>query len=262
MAHLVFLDTEVTKLDQPRLVQLSYHASGAKKALTEIFKPAEPISFRAMAEHGITRQQADQYLPFDGSASQAALRDLAATHIFVAHNAAFDAEVLRNEGVEPKFLLCTMKVAAILAPDVESYNLMSLIYELGLNDENLGHNPHNADFDRCALERLYEHLWGLAAVKWPEKTEKERLYEMVLISARPMLLRTCYFKKHTNTPWAQVATEDRSYLEWVAGNAEFDEDMRYTARFWLDNKSEAATSAPQPEAEPKAAPTIGTDLPF
>lgn len=35
----------------------------------------------------------------------------------------------------------------------------------------------------------------------------------------------CPFKKHRGKPWSEVLETDRSYVEWVAGNPNFDEDL-------------------------------------
>lgn len=107
--NLLFLDTETTdKLENGgRLVQLAYKTSGTKKCEVYYFKPPTPISVEAMSVHHITNEMVENKPAFSDSSAVTTLQFGLDNYIMVAHNAPFDVEILKREGLEPKQFIWT-----------------------------------------------------------------------------------------------------------------------------------------------------------
>ena len=77
--------------------------------------------------------------------------------ISVAHNAAFDVAILRREGIKPRNIICTYKVASAIDTEerFSHYSLQYLRYALGIEIEA---NAHDAIGDVLVLEALFEYL--------------------------------------------------------------------------------------------------------
>lgn len=71
-----------------------------------------PISIDAMTVHHITNEMVLDKPPFRGSDTWSKLQDMANSdgYVMVAHNAAFGVDMLRKEGIEPKSVICTVKL--------------------------------------------------------------------------------------------------------------------------------------------------------
>lgn len=221
MDNLLFLDTETTgKLeDGGRLVQLAFKV-GMKKA-NMFFKPAVPISFEAMSVHHITNEDvADR--PAFGGVEKEAVQALLDSNIMVAHNAVFDAEILRREGLEPKQIICTLKVAQRLF-DFSMYKLQFLRYQLGLEMKEV--RAHDAEGDIEVLEALFSYLLGYLQRESHGKPDSEILADMLKWTKEPVLLRRMPFGEHHGLTFDKVP---RDYLQWVLDKANPDEDLKYT----------------------------------
>ncbi len=133
--------------------------------------------------------------------------------ICVAHNAAFDAQILRNDGIEPTNLLCTFKV--IQALDTENafamYKLQYLRYAL---DMELEVPAHDAMADVLVLEQLFQYELAQAMKKW-SLDGPTAISEMIKISNEPMFFRHLSFGKYKGKTIQEVLMIDRGYLEWL-----------------------------------------------
>jgi len=79
--------------------------------------------------------------------------------IFIAHNASFDYNFIRNEFKRlfyeyKRKTLCTKKLSRKLMPGLKSYGLGSLCKNLGIEN----HSRHRASGDAEATVKLFEHL--------------------------------------------------------------------------------------------------------
>jgi exodeoxyribonuclease X len=54
--------------------------------------------------------------------------------------------------------------------------------------------------------------------------------DLVQISAEPALLRKIGFGKHKGTLFSEAPAD---YLQWIVDKADFDADVTWTAKFWL-----------------------------
>jgi exodeoxyribonuclease X len=181
--------------------------------------------------------------PFIGSQMHKDLeRIFAAGNILVAHNAKFDADILRREGLVIPPFIDTYKVAYHLDPEgtIPRYALQYLRYYFNLEVENAP--AHDALGDIRVLERIFEHLYVQM-----EKTigDAEKILQVMLeVSAQPILLRKFNFGKYIDRKISEIAREDSGYLAWLLnqkimarkrGEAN-DEDWIYTLDYYLNPK--------------------------
>lgn len=213
--NIIFLDTETTGLESNRLVQLAYKDLALNLTVNELFKPPCKIDFEAMATHHITEKMVESKPLFEGSEVKKELKLRLENSILIAHNAEYDIKVLKNEGIEVKDYICTMKLAQTLL-DSENYSMQYLRYFLGIDIEA---TAHDALGDITVLEKLFEHLRGSCVYS---------LDKMVTLSKKPVLLKRITFGKYKGKTFEEIKKLEPSYLTWLANNAD-DENVRHTA---------------------------------
>jgi DNA polymerase III epsilon subunit-like protein len=222
----IFLDTETTgNGPRDRLCQLAFKTD-AGLTVNELFNPGIPISIEAMSIHHITNEMVRQKPPFKGSAAWNQLRDQFRAHdaVMVAHNAAFDLDMLKKEGIEPQKSLCTLKLARHFDKDGEipQFGLQYLRYYLGLN---IDATPHTALGDILVLEALFKRIYARAVKEFGD----DALQRMIDVSNNPILIKKMPFGKHRGLKMEEVPTD---YLKWLA-TTDLDADLRYTVDHYL-----------------------------
>jgi len=201
-------------------------------------KPPLAIGFGAMAVHGITEEEVADKPPFDDTPSAKLLRELNVENsVLIAHNAKFDIDMVKKEGIEWKGAVIDTYRCAKHLIDSDSHALQYLRYSLGLykseNDEEAQRlkaefgdmmNPHNALFDIYILKKLFLHLIGITG-------DYKKLIEL---TATPVLLVTMRFGKYKGESFADIAKKDPSYLKWLKANKQdADQDLEYTLDYYL-----------------------------
>ena len=234
--NLIFLDTETTDLgENARLVQLAYKDSVTGEVVREYFKPPVPVAFGAMAVHHITEKMLVDKPLFVGSLSQEKLMELAKDHILVAHNAAFDLQVLKNEGVVFGQFVDTVRLARHLV-NSEEYKLQYLRYFLNLDAEGM---PHDALGDVMVLEALFGHLFDLVQNKFQLANPAEVLAKILELNQTPVLLEKFWFGKYSGKMFSEVLVSDRGYMDWLLASesqkkeSERNQEMIYTLKYYL-----------------------------
>ena len=240
-SKLIFLDTETTGIeDKDRLCQVAYKFKGKEKEA--LFKPPVPISVDAMAVAHITNKMVDKCEPFINSEMFQDLQKILVDekNILVAHNAKFDVEMLKREGLETKNIIDTYKVAQAWDKEaiIPKYKLQYLRYYFNLEIENVV--AHDALGDVLVLEKIFEHLF--AEMLKESNDEKKVLDEMIEISKLPILIKTMNFGKYNGEKVADVAQKDPQYLEWLLNEkiktrdqgGINDEDWIYTLEHYLE----------------------------
>ncbi|MDR3571645.1 MAG: exonuclease domain-containing protein [Candidatus Pacebacteria bacterium] len=234
----LFFDTETTgNADGDRLCQLGIKERGIEAPyLNELYRPPLPITFEAMAIHHITEKMVADRPAFQETPEYQKIKDDFEHEevVTVAHNASFDVAILRREGIRPRNVICTYKVASTI--DTESafshYSLQYLRYALGIEVEA---NAHDAFGDVLVLEALFEHL--LAKLTAQLGSEELAVKEMLDISSKPKLFTTIRFGKHKGKRIEEIARQDRGYLEWLLKEkkkeGEGEEDWIYTLEHFL-----------------------------
>ncbi|MBI2409693.1 hypothetical protein HYV30_01475 [Candidatus Kaiserbacteria bacterium] len=234
----ILFDTETTgNGDADRLCQLAVKERYVDEPLVNaLYKPPVPISIESMAIHHITERMVVGKPAFKESPEYAGLKDLfeSGETIAVAHNAAFDVAMLAREGIVPKQVICTHKLAYELDPNdtVPNYRLQYLRYLLDLDVEA---EAHDAWGDVLVLEALFERLAKKMVAR--HGTEEAALAAMLAISTRPLLFSTIRFGKYKGTRLEEVARLDRKYLEWLLAQKEQDPsgetDWIYSLKHYL-----------------------------
>jgi exodeoxyribonuclease X len=222
----LFLDTETTgNGPADRLCQIAFKTDEGL-TVNELFNPGVPISIEAMSIHHITNEMVRGKPAFRNSPTWNQLHDLmiADNCELVAHNAAFDVDMLKKEGLEPKNVICTLKLARYLDKEgvIPQYGLQYLRYYLGLNVEA---TPHTALGDILVLKALFKRIYARAFDEFGD----EAVSKMIEVSGQPVLYRRMPFGKHKGMKMEEVPVD---YLQWLAGT-ELDEDMRYTVEHYL-----------------------------
>ncbi len=234
MNKIIFFDTETTgNTDKDRLCQLGVKERGVEKPImNELFMPPVPISIESKAVHHITEKIIGDRPEFVKSSefevSKKLFEDV--NTISVAHNAQFDVEMLKREGVNVSNVICTLKVARALDPNeiITSYRLQYLRYYLGIEIE--GVVAHDAWGDVVVLEQLFERL--LTKLVKEKGSEAEAINEMIEISKKPSKIRTIRFGKYNGKKVEDLVKEDKGYLEWLLKqkreNPDGEDDWIYT----------------------------------
>lgn len=237
--NLIFFDTETTG-NEPKdfLCQIAWKAYGNNEMKSGLFKPPISIPPEASAVHHISNKMVSDKEPFKDSKLWKETKELFESEdtIPVAHNTIFDLGMLKKENIVPKKFICTLRVARELDNDnkIPKYNLQYLRYFLDLEiDENA--LAHSADGDVLVLEKLFERL--LTKIMETEGSKEKAIQKMIEISSHPSIFKTFNFGKYNGKAIADVAKNDRDYLEWLLKskleNSPNDEDWIYTLKYYL-----------------------------
>ena len=223
----IFLDTETTgNGPADHICQIAFKTKEGA-AVNELFNPGMPITIDAMTVHHITNEMVLDKPPFRNSDTWRQLQDLIKSdgNVMVAHNAAFDVDMLKKEGIEPKSDICTLKLARYFDKDgvIPKYGLQYLRYYLSLNVDAV---PHTALGDILVLEALFNRIH----VKAVNEFGDEAVSKMIDVSSKPVLYRRMPFGKHKGLKMEEVPVD---YLQWLSGT-DLEEDLRYTIEQYLN----------------------------
>ena len=143
----IFLDTETTGAGPAdRLCQIAFKLKGGY-AVNELCNPGMPISIDAMTVHHITNEMVLDKPAFRDGGTWKKLLDLVNSdgYVIVAHNAKFDVDMLKKEGIEAKNVICTLKLARYFDKEgvIPRYALQYLRYYLKLNVDAVPQVPTN-----------------------------------------------------------------------------------------------------------------------
>lgn len=232
--RILFLDTETTGgTEEDRLLQLAVKERGnPEPVVNALYMPPVPISLEAMAVHHITPKMLAGRPAFKDAPKYSSLKELLESPdtLVVAHNASFDLAMLAKEGIVPPVHACTYKVACALDAEgaLGKYTLQYLRYAFDLE---LDVPAHDAWGDVVVLEGIFERLLS----QMQQGNEGAALTEMVAISAQPLLFTTLRFGKHRGKKLAEVAKEDKGYLEWLLAQKRQngEEDWVHTLEHYL-----------------------------
>lgn len=224
----VFLDTETTGTGtDDRLCQLAFKTDEGL-IVNELYDPGMPISIDAMSIHHITNEMVQGKPRFRDSKEWSTLHNLLRDDqtVVVAHNAKFDIEMLKREGIDPQKVICTYKLVRYLDKNsaIPKYNLQYLRYFSNLQIE-AEVQAHDALGDVLVLEALFKRVHAKASDEFGEQA----IEQMVNISNNPLLYRKMPFGKHKGANMEDVPVD---YLRWLS-RTDLDEDMAYTVRHFL-----------------------------
>lgn len=235
---LVFFDVEATGIDaEDRLCQIAFKVSkGNANIESHYFKPPLPIKIGAMAVHHITEAMVADKPAFIGSDLHDRLRQYFEQdgHIFVAHNAKYDRDMMIKEGITPSTYIDTLKVAKHVFPTMESYSLQFLRYFFAMEIDAVA---HDAKGDVLVLEQLFYRILTTMQNELGLSVE-QAIERMLAWTQEPILVKYFTFGKHKNKSLEEVAKEDKGYLEWLLRekikSGDTDEDWMYTLNYYLN----------------------------
>ena len=222
----IFLDTETTGNGLvDRLCQIAFKTEEGA-AVNELFNPGIPITIDAMTVHHITNEMVRDKGSFRGSVAWNQLQDLIKSdeNIMVAHNAAFDVDMLKKEGIVPKSVICTLKLFRYFDKEgvIPKYGLQYLRYYLSLNVDA---TPHTALGDILVLEALFNRIHAKAVAEFGDGA----VIKMIEVSKNPVLYCRMPFGKHKGLRMEEVPLD---YMQWLSGT-DLEEDLRYTVERYL-----------------------------
>jgi len=225
----IFLDTETTGLlDEDRLIQIAWYCEESG-FVNELFKPPLPIKYGAMGVHHITEEDVIQKSSFIGSQTIGKLKELLSDHIIVAHNAEFDVNMLRKEGIVINDFICTKKLARRHI-NAESNSLQTLRYQLNL-DTDKETVAHSAKGDVVVLVKLFNHIDSIVKKEIPDEKQREEYY---LKTGKAEILESLPFGKYKNQLFSEVAREHLDYLQWLWDQpGSKDSDLTLTLKHYL-----------------------------
>jgi len=225
----IITDTETTGIDcaVDRLVELAACPVGTDYGnFTTFVNPERDIPPEAKAIHHITEADVAD-APKEGAALVQMMEHYQfQPTVFVAHNAKFDRGFINriNPALQVDWI-CTYKCAVLAWPDAPSHSNQVLRYYLDLDLSSQlpeGLFPHRALYDTIVTRGILERLL--------QRVDLARLIE---ISSGPILLKKVSFGKHKGEPWDKVPY---GYLKWCVSQADMNEDVLYTARYYMENK--------------------------
>lgn len=250
MSKIIFFDTETTGVSSTDfLCQLAYKIYPEKgggddlpaqtgEIFCELYKPEIKIPAEASAVHHISNKMVEGKPSFKESPAFKKIKNLFEDNdsILVAHNAKFDLAIIQKENINPKRVICTLRVARALDKEnkLPQHKLQFLRYFLDIEIEA---QAHDALGDVLVLEKLFERLFD--KIKNANNfNDEEVIKEMIEISGRPSLMHSFSFGKHIGKTVADVAKIDPGYLKWFLDTKEKDnpddEDWIYTLKYYLN----------------------------
>lgn len=227
----LFLDTETTGNEEgDRLVQLAWYTDDGG-FVNEYFKPSIPIKYGAMAVHHITNSMVADKGAFVNSTEKTLLENLLKEYTIVAHNADFDVEMLRKEGLKIDTYIDTLKLARKYI-EADTHQLQALRYQLDLKTDLVVKREiaHDAEFDVALLRELYKHLVNRIS----EEEGEDKVEEILLASCQPSLIDVMAFGKHKGKAFEEIAKYHLDYLQWLWDQpGKREKDLEYTLRHYL-----------------------------
>ncbi len=235
---LIFVDVETTGLTQKDAIcsiALLQEEKNGLQLFYDLVNEGKKIPPAASSINNITNEMLENKPKLAESRTFKQLQKYRENGLLVAHNAPFELSMLAASGLMYEgAYIDTLRVTKHLIPDLESYALNFLRYEMrlyrkerelaksfGISHECL--QPHNAQSDVIITKLLFDELRELSDIE-----------QMQRLSQQPVLLQKFEFGKYAGRYIEEISMSDRGYLEWMLHNLEdLDEDLRYTLEYYL-----------------------------
>lgn len=239
MAYYVLFDTETTgNQEEDRVIQFGamiVDQKGKVKAFDELCSCEIPIKLEAMEVHNITPDLLIGKPKAIETNFYKKLEELNSSENFlIAHNISFDMGMIKKEGFVNQYqLIDTLRCAKHLFPELPYHRLQYIRYALELfkvedaeaSKHNITIKAHDAIGDVLVMKIFLSKLVAKCREIYPDYNPIEKLADL---TKTPVFIKTFKFGKYKGKDIEQVAREDAGYLNWMKGNMELDEDLRYT----------------------------------
>lgn len=140
--------------------------------------------------------------------------------VLIGHRISFDHGHLKPYFQNVVQELCTLRWSRRLYPDLGNHQLSTMIYAVGL-PRSIG--AHRVMADVLTALYLARHICDRTGMG---------LKDLAEASEAPMLIEKMIMGKHRGEPTSSVPS---SYLRWMRGNMDLDQDMAYTVDYYLNN---------------------------
>jgi exodeoxyribonuclease X len=241
-------DTETTGMEKHDQV-IEWAIVGPEGSWSHMFNPTVPIHCAARASHHITDEELkDKPIFLDWLAQCNGFEPFDNARYLIAHKSEFDVALLKQTGVPdawfPEKTICTYRCSKHIWPDAPSHKNQALRYYFNLDATCTPEEKqvmqklvaHRAPYDTIVTR-------GLLRLMLQEYT----LYQLEQLTHTPFLVPMLNFGKHRGMLSEEVPL---SYWTWLLGQGPerieiingvktklgFDEDMRYTAQYYLSSK--------------------------
>lgn len=239
MAYYVLFDTETTgNQEDDKVIQFGamiVDQKGKVEAFDELCSTDVAIKLEAMEVHNITPDLLIGKPKAVETNFYKKLEELNSNENFlIAHNISFDIGMIKKEGFVNNYqLIDTLRCAKHLFPELPYHRLQYIRYALELykieEAEAAKHNitikAHDAIGDVLVMKLFLTKLVGKCREIYPDYNPIEKLVDL---TKTPVFIQTFKFGKYKGKDVETVAREDASYLNWMRGNMELDEDLKYT----------------------------------
>jgi len=230
---LIFVDLETTGLEVKDVI-CSIAVLTDNEVKYELINEGKKIPPLASSIHHITNEMIQGKKPFQQSSVYAFLeQNNSIDNTLIAHNVKFDLKKLAQGGLHWQGdIIDTLKVTKHLIRECELFSLEFLRYELklyqkeeslkikyGIKDALCAHNALN---DLLITKLLFDYLLDYAMIK-----------DMKELSFKNVLLEKFTFGKYMGKYIEEIFMNDRSYLEWMLGLSDIDEDLKYSLEYYL-----------------------------
>ncbi len=225
---ILLVDTETHSLESPRVIEAAigviHDETDEVELHAERFNPGVPVSIKASAIHDIVDGDLAGLTPF----KESLLGDMYVEanipeNYVVAHNAPFDLEAIKNEGIETKMsVIDTLRCCKHLLMDTacEEYNMQYLKYFLKLNEDPVPEalkkylgKAHGAAADVVTLYLLFRRL-----------ASKHSLEALAALTQKTVIYNKMPFGKHKGKAIAEIIANNKGYVVWVRNNLD-DRDI-------------------------------------
>ncbi|WP_457749733.1 exodeoxyribonuclease X C-terminal domain-containing protein [Sulfurimonas sp.] len=230
---LMFIDIQTSGLEADAVI-CSVALLHEDNIQYELFNEGKKIPPLASSIHHITNEMIQNKKPFSKSTMYAFLQENnKLTNTLIAHNVKFDVQKLASAGFAWQGdVIDTLRVIKHLIQECELFSLEFLRYELKLyQQEEVMKKKYGikdalcvnkALHDVVTTKLLFEYLLDYASVD-----------EMKALSFEKVLLEKLPFGKYMGKYIEEIVLNDRTYVTWMLGLEDLDEDLQYSLEYYL-----------------------------
>jgi exodeoxyribonuclease X len=207
---------------------------------SSLIRPTCSMTVFGRAAHHISDDELNESWTMSELLVRRGLPEFMGDVVGVAHNLEFDSRMMCQSGVPKEFMpkrnICTWKCAQHLYPDAPRYSNQILRYWLGIIvPQMLTLPPHRALPDAVVTAGIVTAMLASHTVE-----------ELIELTSKPVLLKTCHMGEHAGKPWKEV---DIGFLRWIVSKGPrrtnpkggrdigFDDDIMYTVKHWIEVRS-------------------------
>lgn len=217
MQRILIADVETTGVSaSDEIVELSFievdESLNTIFTYEQQFKPTCEIHPAASAAHGLVADDLKDKPAIGGAFGGCSGFD---DVFLIAHNAQFDYGFLKKFW-NIKGMLCTLRVARRIYPDMDAHNLQFLRYAMDLNIPRAEAAAHSAMGDVIVLTALLKRMVDDFGKPLPQLVDH---------FSNPIKLTTMPFGKHKDK---LIRSLPFGYRKWLLGLPDLDDDLRHT----------------------------------